>query len=82
MNAAIHNCSLPDNLKVADVSAGYKRGVQTERSNYRPISVLRAISKIFERLIGSQINPFLRINYQISYQHSEKGIVRKMHCLE
>ena len=44
---------------VSDVSAGYKRGVQTDRSNYKPISVLPPISKIFERLIGSQINVFV-----------------------
>ena len=33
--------------------------MKTEKSNYRPISVLPAISKIFERLIGSQINHIL-----------------------
>ena len=43
INAAINNCSFPNDLKVADVSAGYRRGVQTARSNYRPISVLPPI---------------------------------------
>ena len=46
-------------MKVADVSVGYKKGVQTDRSNYRPISVLSPVSKIFERLIGLQLNGFL-----------------------
>ena len=40
INAAINNCNFPNDLKVADVSARYKRGVQTDRSNYIPISVL------------------------------------------
>ena len=47
INAAINNCNFPNDLKVADVSAGYKRGIKTDRSNYRPISVLPPISKIF-----------------------------------
>ena len=59
INAALNNCKFPNDLKVADVSAGYKRGVQTDRSKYKPISVLPPISKIFERLIGSQINAFV-----------------------
>ena len=29
INAAINNCNFPNDLKLADVSAGYKRGVQT-----------------------------------------------------
>ena len=54
INAAINNCRPPNELKVADVSPCYKKGMKTEKSNYRPISVLPpAISKIFERLIGS-----------------------------
>ena len=79
INAAIKNCNFPNDLKVADVSAGYKRGVQIDGSNYRPMSVLTPISKIFERLIGSQFSVFVENNCQISYLHSEKVIVRKMH---
>ena len=59
INAAINNCCFPNELKVADVSPCYKKSLKTEKSNYRPMSVLPAISKIFERLVGSQINQFL-----------------------
>ena len=51
VNSAIGNCNFPNDLKVADVSACYKRGVQTDRSSYKLVSVLPPISKIFERLI-------------------------------
>ena len=79
INAAINNCNFPNDLKVADVSAGYKRGVQTDRSNYRPISVLPPISKIVERLIGSQINFFFENKLSNLLSAFIKGIVRKMH---
>ena len=59
INAAINNYCFPAKLKVADVSLCYKRGMKTDKSNYRPIRVLLAISKTNGRLIGSQINHFL-----------------------
>ena len=45
INAAINNCCFPNELKIADVSPCCKKGIKTERPNYRPISVLPAISK-------------------------------------
>ena len=43
----------------AKVTPIYKSGVKTNCSNYRPISVIFAIAKIFERLVYNQINTFL-----------------------
>ena len=60
INIAINNCDFANDLKITDVSAGYKKGVQTDRSNYWPISVLPPIAKIFERLIASQLNGFIQ----------------------
>ena len=60
INAAINNCCFPNELRVADASPCNKKGAKTDKSNYRPISVLPAISKLFETLIGSQINHFFR----------------------
>ena len=59
INVAINNCCFPNELKVTDVSPCYKKGIKTEKSNYWLVSALPAISKIFERLIGSQISHFL-----------------------
>ena len=73
INVAISNCCFPNELRVADVSPCYKKGIKTERPNYRPISVLPAISKILERLIGSQINHFLEHKWSNLLTASRKG---------
>ena len=56
INVAINKCYFPDKLKEADVSAIPKNGDKCQKTNYRPISVLPVISKIFERIMNEQIN--------------------------
>ena len=41
----------PDRLKFPEVKPLYKKGVKTEFSNYRPISLLTSFSKIIEKII-------------------------------
>ena len=49
----------PDNLKHADVSPVFKKGDRFDKENYRPVSILSALSKIFERLFYYQINDYM-----------------------
>ncbi len=44
----------PDLLKIAKITPIYKKDDEIEFSNYRPISLLPAISKIFEKVISTQ----------------------------
>ena len=46
-------------LKYADITPFFKKGDTTDNGNYRPISTLSNFSKIFERLIYTQINLFI-----------------------
>ena len=55
-NNLVEQSSFPDELKLADVSAVFKKDVKTFKGNYRPISVLPAVSKVFERLTNTQIS--------------------------
>ena len=49
----------PDLLKIARVSPIYKKGSKNDPSNYRPISVLSIVNKIFEKkYIKDYINMF------------------------
>ena len=57
-NNSITSCVFPDTLKLADVSPIYKKGGRNDKFNYRPVSILPAISKIYERLLFYQINDF------------------------
>ena len=51
MNKSIKSSGFPDKLKKADVLPIFKNDNGTNKKNYRPISVLSEISKVFERQI-------------------------------
>ena len=55
INQMCANSTFPNKLKMADVSPIFKGGDSTLIKNFRPISVLSAISKIFGRFISKQI---------------------------
>ena len=59
INAAMNNCVFPEKLIEAEVRAIYKKGDTCQIMNYRPISILSALSKIFERIISKQIKKFM-----------------------
>lgn len=48
----------PQKLKTAKVIPVHKRGSKIDPNNYRPISILPVISKVFERIIFSRIYKF------------------------
>ena len=52
-------CIFPNNLKIAKVIPILKQGSRSSCNNYRPISVLSSLSKIFERCILNQLSFYL-----------------------
>ena len=58
-NASIETSTFPDIWKVARVTPIYKEGEKSDKSNYRPISVLPVLSRIFEKLIYDQLYQYL-----------------------
>ncbi len=53
------NGRVPDSLKIAKVVPIHKKGKLSEFCNYRPVSVLPALSKIYERLVYNRILEFI-----------------------
>ena len=51
--------SFPDELKLAEIVPAHTKKSTTEKSNYRSISLLPVVSKVFERIIIKQIQPFV-----------------------
>ena len=56
VNLSIQNSVFSDLLNVARVKPLHKRGDPTNCSNYHPISILSAISKILEKILAAEIN--------------------------
>ena len=61
INLSLENRCFPDNLKLAEVSPIFKKNDGLDKENYRPVSVSFNVSKVFERIIYSQIDAFMRV---------------------
>ena len=60
INLSFENGCFPDDLKLAEVSPIFKKNDDLDKENYRPVSVLFNVSKVFERIIYSQIDAFMQ----------------------
>ena len=58
-NLSLSEGKFPDDWKSARVCPIFKSGKRDECANYRPISILSAISKIFEKLVFEQLSRYL-----------------------
>ena len=59
INKSIETSTFPSNLKVAKIHPIHKNGNKSDPSNYRPISILPIISKLFEKHINKHHMGFL-----------------------
>ena len=66
-NHSFQSGQYPDCLKIARVVPIYKGGSKEDAKNYRPVSILSNLNKIFEKLIHVRISSFLDKNNTISY---------------
>ncbi len=60
----------PDKLKIAKIIPIHKKGDETLFTDYRPISLLSAISKSFEKVISKQLFQFFqeKLNIPLNLQ--------------
>ncbi len=79
INQMLNTGIFPDLLKIAKISPIYKKDDETVFSNYRPISLLPSISKIFEKVIFTQTYDFFQ--KEKLFYHSQYGF-RNEHSTE
>ena len=58
----------------------FKKGDRSEKTNYRPVSILSPLSKIFERLLFTQINKYMDSKLSL-YQCGFRRNMGTQNCL-
>ena len=79
INKSITYGIFPDELKVAKVTPIFKKGDRSDPGNYRPISILPTISKLYERHVASQIHEYL---VTFNLLHTEQSGFRQFHSCQ
>ena len=73
-NTSIETSQFPDSWTVARVTPIFKNRDRTEKSNYRPISVLPVISRLFEKLVFDQLYQYMKEN--VLFSPDQSGFLR------
>ena len=68
-NLSLQTAIFPDEWKIAKVSPVFKEGNKTDCGNYRPISVISVVAKLFEELYN-QLRTFIADNSILVEQQS------------
>ena len=58
-NDAVVNSTFPATLKMAEITPAHKKDETTLKENFRPISILPSVSKIFERTMYDHIYEYM-----------------------
>ena len=82
INLGYETNTFPDCMKVTNIKALHKKNNVEDISNYRPISILPTLSKIFERAATDQLVSYLEINNLINRnQHAYRKGHSTQTCL-
>ena len=79
LNNIVNDCHWPIELGSANITPANKKESTTGKGNYRPISVLPPVSKVFEKLFGNEVLDYIKDKFspllcgfrkQFSMQHA------------
>ena len=79
-NLSLKQCTFPDPLKLAHVTPIFKKGDKNVINNYRPVSILPNISKVFEKLLYNQMSEYFE-NILSKFQCGFRKNISTQHCL-
>jgi len=86
-NLSINSGIVPTKLKIAKVTPIFKSGDSHDFSNYRPISILPAISKLLEKVIYNRIYNFISTHniltpYQFGFRQKRSTLmaINELYC--
>ena len=70
----------PKYLKKTDKAPVFKKDEKFLKTNYRPVSILSTVSKIYERCLYDQINEYFQHYFQNYSVVSVRDIVHNIVC--
>ena len=73
INISISTSKFTDDLKEADIIPVYKKKSKLSKENYRPISILSNISKVYERCLHNQISKYFQTIFSKFQSGFRKG---------
>ena len=73
INYSISNSIFPEQLKLAEVKPVYKKNLRADKENYRPVSILPNISKIYERWLYKQLYEYFDVIFSRNKCGFQKG---------
>ena len=79
-NDVTESSKFPSSLKMANIKAFFKKGTKRLKEDYRPISILPLISRIFERIICKQLIFFLIFYQNISADLEKAMVYNTVYC--
>ena len=84
INKSIENGIFPDALKIAKIIPIFKSKENNQLNNYRPISLLSSISKIFEKILYKRLYNFInekltKRQYGFRAKHSTIQAITEMY---
>ena len=76
----IRKGEFPDQLKTADIIPAFKKGGKHDTSNYRPLSILPILSKVYEKCLYKQMENYMENILSNSQCDFRKGF-KAQQCL-
>ena len=70
-NRSLEVGEFPSGMKLANVTPVHKKGSRYDKGNYRPVSILPNLSKVFQRCLHKQVSDFfdtILSNYQCGFR--------------
>ena len=65
---------------MTNITPIFKKGSKNKRENFRPVSILPVLSKIFEKLMSKQLSTFFK-NIMPKFQCGFRKVYSTQHCL-
>ena len=60
INTCIKKEELPDELKTADITPAFRKGDKRDKLNYRPVSILPILSKVYEKCLSKHTENYMK----------------------